>query len=72
MDLIREAGKLIIDSGVKMLMIKAGKYGAYKRTGNVSSINNNSGISLYDKEWNNSEPDDAEHNGDKVRPAKYV
>jgi len=26
MDLIREAGKLIINSGVKMLMIKAGKY----------------------------------------------
>ncbi len=54
-DLIREAGKLIIDSGVKVLVIKAGSRGAYLRTGNISSMNKNLVSGLNDKDWNNKE-----------------
>jgi sugar/nucleoside kinase (ribokinase family) len=54
-DLIREAGKLIIDSGVKVLVIKAGSRGAYLRTGNISSMNKNLGPGLNEKDWNDKE-----------------
>jgi len=52
---IREIGRRIIASGVKILLIKAGHYGAYLLTGNVSSINEKAGLKLAEKNWNNCE-----------------
>jgi len=51
-DLVREAGRLIIDSGVKILLIKAGENGAYLRTGNIVSPENDSHLLNDLKEWN--------------------
>jgi len=50
--LIKEIGKLIIDSGVKILLIKAGERGAFLITGDVSSINENTAINLQIESWN--------------------
>jgi sugar/nucleoside kinase (ribokinase family) len=50
--LIREVGKLIIDSGVKIVLIKAGERGAYLLTGDVSPINERNGIHLPEESWN--------------------
>lgn len=50
--LIREVGKLIIDSGVKIVMIKAGHRGAYLLTGDVSSINEQTKINFRAENWN--------------------
>jgi len=50
-DLIRILGKSIIDSGVKILLIKAGHRGAYLLTGDVSSINKNEGFNLSEDNW---------------------
>jgi len=52
---IREIGRRIIDSGVKILLIKAGHYGAYLLTGDVSSINEKAGLKLAERNWNNCE-----------------
>jgi len=54
-DLAREAGRLIIDSGVKVLLIKAGENGIYLRTGNIVSPENNFHFLNDLKEWNNRE-----------------
>jgi sugar/nucleoside kinase (ribokinase family) len=54
-DLIRELGALIIDSGVKILLIKAGHRGAYLKTGEVVSINERSGFKLDENKWNHCE-----------------
>ncbi len=54
-DLAREAGRLIIDSGVKVLLIKAGENGIYLRTGNIGSPENNFHFLNDLKEWNNRE-----------------
>jgi sugar/nucleoside kinase (ribokinase family) len=50
-EIIREVGKLIINSGVKIVLIKAGQRGAYLLTGDVSSINEMSGINLTEESW---------------------
>jgi len=50
--LIREVGKMIIDYGVKIVLIKAGERGAYLLTGDISPINEKMGIHLPDKNWN--------------------
>ncbi len=50
-DVIRKLGSLIIDAGVKILMIKAGHRGLYLFTGNVSSINKGKGIYLPEEDW---------------------
>lgn len=55
MEKIREVGRRIIDSGVKILLIKAGSYGAYLLTGNISSLNEKLEIKLSEKEWNYKE-----------------
>ena len=52
---IREIGRGFIDSGVKMLLIKAGHLGAYLLTGNISSINEKAGLNLVQENWNNCE-----------------
>ena len=52
---IREIGKQIVGSGVKILLIKAGHYGAYLLTGDVSSINEKAGTNLDLGKWNNCE-----------------
>ena len=53
--LIREVGKLIIDSGVRILLIKAGARGAYLLTGNVSPICKKNDFILNEEEWNYKE-----------------
>ncbi len=50
-EVIREVGKLIIDSGVKIVLIKAGQRGAYLLAGDVSSINERTGIYLLEESW---------------------
>jgi sugar/nucleoside kinase (ribokinase family) len=49
--LIREVGKMIIDLGVKIVLIKAGERGAYLLTGDVSPINEKNGIHLPEESW---------------------
>jgi sugar/nucleoside kinase (ribokinase family) len=53
--LIREAGRMIINSGVKILMIKAGKRGAYIHTGNVESVSKRLDNKPDPDNWNNKE-----------------
>ena len=53
--IIRVIGRMIIDSGVKILLIKAGHWGAYLLTGDVSSINEKAGTNLDMGKWNNCE-----------------
>jgi sugar/nucleoside kinase (ribokinase family) len=52
---IREIGRRFIDSGVKILLIKAGHLGAYLMTGDISSINEKAGLKLAIGNWNNCE-----------------
>jgi sugar/nucleoside kinase (ribokinase family) len=52
---IREIGKQFINSGVKILLIKAGHWGAYLLTGNISSINEKAGFKLKEEKWNRCE-----------------
>jgi len=54
-DLIRYLGKTIIDSGVRILLIKAGHRGAYLLTGDVSSMNLRNGLNLPEENWGNRE-----------------
>lgn len=49
---IQEIGKLIIDLGAKICLIKAGHHGAYLCTGDISSINQKEGFDLQLKNWN--------------------
>jgi sugar/nucleoside kinase (ribokinase family) len=49
---IREIGNLIIESGVKISLIKAGHRGAYLWTGDISSINQKVGFDLNIDSWN--------------------
>ena len=51
-DLIRTLGKNIIDSGVKILLIKAGHRGAYLLTGDVSPLNEMRRLDLCTENWN--------------------
>ncbi|HBH85899.1 MAG: hypothetical protein A2X05_02125 [Bacteroidetes bacterium GWE2_41_25] len=52
---IREIGKQFINSGVKILLIKAGHMGAYLLTDDVSSINEKTGLKLEKGKWNHCE-----------------
>lgn len=54
-DLLKELGRRIIDLGVKVVLIKMGHRGAYLVTGNVSSLNKESGVFLDKEIWNNRE-----------------
>lgn len=54
-NLIRELGKKIINMGVKILLIKAGKHGSYLITGNISKINQYLKNKLEEEKWNNLE-----------------
>ncbi len=53
--IIREIGKRIIESGVKILLIKAGHRGTYLITGNICLLNRENKLGLSEKEWNNRE-----------------
>jgi sugar/nucleoside kinase (ribokinase family) len=50
--LIREVGRMIMNSGVKILLIKAGERGAYLLTGDVTPINEKMDINLPARNWN--------------------
>lgn len=50
-NLIRFLGKSIIESGVKILLIKAGHRGAYLLTGDVSLLNKNTRLNLPEENW---------------------
>jgi sugar/nucleoside kinase (ribokinase family) len=52
---IREVGRSIIDSGVKILLIKAGASGAYLLTGNISTLNEKLENKLIEDDWNHKE-----------------
>jgi len=52
---IRKIGRMIIDSGVKILLVKAGHRGIYLRTGDISSLNQKDGFNLPEENWNNLE-----------------
>ena len=54
MELIRLLGKTIIDSGVKILLLKMGHRGVYLLTADVSSLNAN-GYKLDEESWNKNE-----------------
>ncbi len=54
-DTIREIGKQCINNGVKILLIKAGRWGAYLRTGDVSSVIANAGTNLDKRKWDHCE-----------------
>ena len=53
-ELIRLLGKTIIDSGVKILLLKMGHRGVYLLTADVSSLNAN-GYKLDEESWNKNE-----------------
>ena len=52
LDIVREIGKTIIGLGVKILLIKAAHRGVYLITGDVSSINQNTGVKMSEEKWN--------------------
>ena len=52
---IRKIGQMIIDSGVKILLIKAGHLGIYLHTGDISSVNKTDDLNLSENDWNNRE-----------------
>jgi len=54
-ELIREIGKRIIDSGVKVLLIKMGSRGTYLLTGEATSLNKKGELKIVGEEWNNRE-----------------
>lgn len=53
-DLVRFLGKAIVDSGVKILLLKMGHRGVYLLTGDVSQINDK-GYGLSEENWNFNE-----------------
>lgn len=65
-DLIRLLGKTIIDSGVKILLLKMGHRGVYLLTGDVSPINEK-GFNLCEESWNFSELWFETYNADESR-----
>lgn len=54
-ELVRILGKHIINSGVKILLLKMSYRGAYLLTGDISSINEKLGFRLSVNDWNNRE-----------------
>jgi sugar/nucleoside kinase (ribokinase family) len=55
LDTIRRIGRGIIDSGVKIALIKAGHRGAYLWTGDVSCLDERAGFNLPASSWNHRE-----------------
>jgi sugar/nucleoside kinase (ribokinase family) len=55
LNIIREVGRMVIDRGAKILLIKAGHRGIYLLTGNISSLNKKTGFNLSESNWNNCE-----------------
>jgi len=55
LSLIRELGRKIIDSGVKILLIKAGDRGIYLITDSISELNKHTDLNLEEKQWNDME-----------------
>jgi sugar/nucleoside kinase (ribokinase family) len=53
--MIRSLGSQIIDSGVKILLVKMAHRGAYLMTGDISSLNEKLDSKLSQKEWNHLE-----------------
>jgi sugar/nucleoside kinase (ribokinase family) len=51
-DLVRHLGKCIIDSGVKIVLIKMAHRGAYLLTGDISSLNEKPDFNLSVEDWN--------------------
>jgi sugar/nucleoside kinase (ribokinase family) len=54
-EMVRTLGKHIINSGVKILLLKMSYRGAYLLTGDISSINEKLGSRLSVNDWNNRE-----------------
>lgn len=54
-ELVRFLGKQIIDSGVKILLIKMAHRGAYLLTGDISALNEKLEVNLSANEWNHCE-----------------
>ena len=54
-EIVREVGKKIIDTGVKILLIKMGHRGSYLITGDIEDINRTEVISLEPKSWSHRE-----------------
>ncbi|MFA6472197.1 MAG: carbohydrate kinase family protein [Candidatus Latescibacterota bacterium] len=54
-EMIRCIGREIIDLGVKVVVIKSGKLGAYLFTGDVSPLNDTPGMALSEEHWNRRE-----------------
>lgn len=52
---IREIGEMIIDLGVKILLIKVGHRGIYLLCGNISILNKETGLGLDETAWKNCE-----------------
>ena len=53
--MIRELGRKIIDSGVKILLIKAGNRGAYLLSGDPITLQGRGNLDLSHGRWNNVE-----------------
>ena len=53
--LIREIGKNIIESGVKIVLIKAAHRGTYLLTGDIQDLNKKRGLNLSENKWNHRE-----------------
>jgi sugar/nucleoside kinase (ribokinase family) len=51
MSLIKEVGKKIIDTGIKILLLKSAAQGAYLLTGDISQINRKLDLKLDEKDW---------------------
>ena len=51
-ELIREVGKIAIDKGAKIVLIKVGERGAFLITGDIASINANINHKLTEDNWN--------------------
>jgi sugar/nucleoside kinase (ribokinase family) len=54
-EMVRSLGKQIINSGVKILLLKMSHRGAYLLTGDITSVSEKPGFRLSVKDWNNRE-----------------
>jgi len=53
--IIREIGRIIIELGAKILLIKAGHRGIYLLTGDILALNQKEGYNLPEADWNHRE-----------------
>lgn len=54
-EIIHSIGRELINLGVSIVLIKSGKSGAYLFTGNVSSLNDVPGMTIFEDSWNHLE-----------------